>query len=257
MRVWSALLALAAAAFAAVGWSANDARSQSQTIADPVGHCQRAGTDDAVREDGPAWLGAAVGVNEPGAASWRCADGQVLACAAYSGGHCLRPDQSRSPNAAMISYCREARDGDIPRAGGGMVYSVHTFRCVRGRPVIVPGGGSTAHLDARGFVRDEWTVVTPPATAAAAAPEIYPTRAEFEETGSRGTWSCSLREGRTGVQWRAQPGGAVVGRVPSHTGLQAVRQGRDGWTWYLLYDSPDGRGWARADLISCEYIHPE
>ncbi len=233
---------------------------RAQNPAEPFAHCRRVGNQDDPPGEPPAWMRAMAPSASPLGIVWRCMDGQVLTCAGVRWWDCIQPDQSRQPSDAMLEHCRRQPNGLFGQDGEGLRNSIHSWRCSGGRPILT-GLGSAAGLDGRGFRRAAWTVAAPTAQASAPPPvstrEIYPTRAEFEATGTRGAWSCSPSPESGSVLLRSQPGGAVMGRVPPYAVLLAVRQGADGWTWFQLSVASRRQGWARADLIGCDYIHPE
>lgn len=143
------------------------AKTQDRAPADIAAHCLAVGTADQPvgAYDYPPWLQSAMGVVGDSSANtaWRCMSGAVYACVGYDSASCRKPDQSRTPSADMGEYCLQERNASfIPRSGGGLGYTIHTWRCRNGRPQI-SRVGSNEHLDARGFVREEWRSVEPPA----------------------------------------------------------------------------------------------
>lgn len=149
---------------------------QAASYQDARAYCQAVRTIDepAPPYHGPAmpdWIVKAVESDDPDSVEWRCADGAVLACLAAYPAACAQMSTSRTPHPAMPEFCRQNPNAEyIPRAGGGGEYSVYLWRCVGRTPVIVPTGSDTG-LDARGFRRDDWRVVSPsrPALATSSA----------------------------------------------------------------------------------------
>jgi hypothetical protein len=91
--------------------------------------------------------------------SWRCRDGQVLACFDYGVGsiHCTPWDTSRVPNDLIRQTCRENPNLDGMGAGmSGM--TIHRWACAKGRPYIK--STSTMALDRFGFAEEQWVNVT-------------------------------------------------------------------------------------------------
>ena len=144
------------------------ANGQTRAPADIAAFCRSVGTEDEPSGafDYPLWLQTAMGVAGDDSAStvWRCMGGQIYACVGYDSAACIKPDQSRTPSAAMVQYCRENRSAStIPRAGGGLGVSLLPWRCAGGRPSIIRGTSRPSEqLDGRGYLRSDWRSVEQP-----------------------------------------------------------------------------------------------
>lgn len=141
----------------------NQART---TYVDPIAYCRAAGTVDRPgpryrSEETPAWLRRRMGATEDyETLSWRCRNGQMLACLAVSmhGTECAAPITSRVGDAALREYCTiDPNSSFIPNSHAR--YHLHEWGCRRGRPFIIQLN-STQALDDRGFWREAWRVVT-------------------------------------------------------------------------------------------------
>lgn len=143
---------------------------------DPVAYCRAAGTIDApdVRYLGPQvpdWMAAAVRAHLRApdylpldayrTATWRCADGAVLACAPGANLPCgEKADADRTPREGLRAFCRANPDSDFaPMAVTGRA-TLYDWRCRAGAPEIV---GARARADAQGFIADVWFAVAPAA----------------------------------------------------------------------------------------------
>lgn len=92
---------------------------------------------------------------------WRCVDGEVWACVVGANLPCSeKADTGRAPAEPLREYCRDRPDGEtIPAVVTGRA-TVYTWRCVGGQPEVER---QWSEPDARGFHRDLWKRIEPPA----------------------------------------------------------------------------------------------
>ncbi len=153
------------------------ASAQATTYRDAAEYCRAVGTVDYpeapyVGEAVPRWILAAVRARpipdiSPSQdveeiTSWRCMNARVLACVdPYGMAHlCDQYEAATRPNELMIEFCSQpqTRNTNIPMAVWRL--SVHSWRCVSGRPTIERRGPAEGVLDDRLFVREGWFEVT-------------------------------------------------------------------------------------------------
>ena len=156
----------------AAGLAATAPPSSAHTWRDPVAYCRAVGTVDAPdrRYVGPKeidWMRRPFVADGPATGpdgnaipiAWRCADGQVKACAFGANVPCdSKANVSRIPGRGAVSYCRENPDSDdIPMAATGHD-TIYDWRCHRGRAVA---GKVVLPVDRLGYQKAFWRTVAP------------------------------------------------------------------------------------------------
>lgn len=92
-------------------------------------------------------------------ATWRCADGRVLACFYGANLPCgEKADTSRKAGPGLVSFCREEPDADSAPAYVTGRRTVFEWRCRAGKPEIVR---RLEKVDKQGFAARYWYAVTP------------------------------------------------------------------------------------------------
>jgi dipeptidase D len=147
---------------------------------DPFAYCAAVGTLDApdARYTGAALPEAvAAGLRQAIGATadmpmegslWRCADGQVKACAVGANLPCgEKGDASREPNPGIADYCKENPSADgVPAAAAGRA-TLYEWRCKDGVAEIVK---QAFNADAQGFIAEIWHSIPRPGESALPAP---------------------------------------------------------------------------------------
>jgi hypothetical protein len=137
----------------------------AQTFTDPVPYCKAVGTLDKpdARYAGPklpAWMAEKLHLqsNEERMMEWRCANKAVLACLYGANIPCgSKAKTSRKPTPAIVDYCRQnPNSAFVPTVVTGHESAV-SWACHRNVPVVT----RSAAVDAQGYQKDFWTVVSP------------------------------------------------------------------------------------------------
>jgi hypothetical protein len=137
----------------------------AQIFTDPVPYCRAVGTIDKpdARYAGPklpGWMAATLhlGPDQGERMEWRCAQGAVLACLYGANIPCAaKADTSRTPTAAIASFCAANPDADVvPMVVTGHE-TVVSWACHHGLPVVTAVGA----LDAQGYATAYWRRVAP------------------------------------------------------------------------------------------------
>jgi len=137
----------------------------AQTFADPVPYCKAVGTIDKpdARYSGPklpTWMAEKLHLqpDQGKMKEWRCANGTVLACLYGANIPCdSKAKTSSRPTPAIVDYCRQnPGSAFVPMVVTGHESAV-SWACHRSTPVVT----RTASVDAQGYQRDFWSVVSP------------------------------------------------------------------------------------------------
>ncbi len=145
------------------------------TFDDPFAYCATVGTIDrtdaryvgpgfpeAVREGLAVALGVPVPTFTPPAAGifLRCYQSELQACTVGANLNCGKADTSTVPNQGMVQYCRANPESDfIPLSIVGHE-GIYAWQCRAGQAVIQR---QVLHVDPRGFVKEFWHSIQPPA----------------------------------------------------------------------------------------------
>ena len=93
---------------------------------------------------------------------WRCANRTVYACGyGNSPLHCSWIDRSRNPSREIIEFCTDVQDSDSLPGSAGRARYFYSWGCKDGNPIILGTEYTENNLDQWGFLRGEWTALSP------------------------------------------------------------------------------------------------
>jgi len=137
----------------------------AQSYSDPVPYCRAVGTIDKAdaRYTGPklpAWMADQLHLqpDQGKMMEWRCANKAVLACLYGANIPCgSKAKTSRKPTPAIVDYCHQNPDSNfVPMVVTGHESAV-SWACHQSVPVVT----RSAAVDAQGYQKDFWQIVSP------------------------------------------------------------------------------------------------
>ena len=137
----------------------------AENYSGPVQYCRAVGTIDKpdARYTGPKlpkWMARKLNLNlnQENQMEWRCANGAVMACLYGANIPCnSKANTNSQPSSAVRDYCQQNPDSSsIPAVVTGHETNV-SWACRGEQPYVT----NTAELDAQGYVKAYWQVVTP------------------------------------------------------------------------------------------------